>query len=396
MTAPTKRILRAAMIFLMLAGAQAQTFTLLHTFKGNFDGTLPHGALLRDGTGNLYGTTSTGANHNCIQDGCGSVFKLSPGGTETMLHRFVQTDGAIPNANLIRDKSGTLYSTVAFGGSSACSGKGCGAIFSLDTTGKLTLLYVFTGGTDGQNPYAGLIRDPAGNFYGVALAGGTSDPCGLTVGCGTIFKLDTAGKLTVLHIFTGGADGANPYSALVRDSAGNLYGTASRGGTSNKGTVFKLDPSGNLTVLHTFTGTGQDGSIPYAGLIHDAAGNFYGTTMVGGRYNSGTVFKLDPAGNQTVLYAFTGGTDGQFPWASLVMDKNSNLFGTTAFGGVYGDGTVFELDTTGKQTVLHSFNTPIDGNAVIAPLILDSAGNLYGTADEGGFYGYGTVFKITP
>jgi uncharacterized repeat protein (TIGR03803 family) len=396
MTAASKRILWAAMIFLMLAGAQAQTFTLLHTFKGNFDGTLPHGALLRDGAGNLYGTTSTGANHNCIQDGCGSVFKLSPGGIETMLHRFVQTDGAIPNANLIRDKSGTLYSTVAFGGSSACSGKGCGAIFSLDTTGKLTLLYVFTGGTDGQSPYAGLIRDPAGNFYGVALAGGTSDPCGLTVGCGTIFKLDTAGKLTVLHIFTGGADGANPYSALVRDSAGNLYGTASRGGTSNKGTVFKLDPSGNLTVLHTFTGTGQDGSIPYAGLIHDAAGNFYGTTMVGGRYNSGTVFKLDPAGNQTVLYAFTGGTDGQAPWASLVMDKNGNLFGTTAFGGVYGDGTVFELDATGKQTVLHSFNTPIDGNAVIAPLILDSAGNLYGTADEGGFYGYGTVFKITP
>jgi uncharacterized repeat protein (TIGR03803 family) len=131
-------------------------------------------------------------------------------------------------------------------------------------------------------------------------------------------------------------------------------------------------------------------------LIHDAAGNFYGTTMVGGRYNSGTVFKLDPAGNETVLYAFTGGADGQSPWANVVMDKNGNLFGTTAFGGVYGDGTVFELDTTGKQTVLHSFNTPIDGNAVIAPLILDSAGNLYGTADEGGFYGYGTVFKITP
>jgi uncharacterized repeat protein (TIGR03803 family) len=118
--------------------------------------------------------------------------------------------------------------------------------------------------------------------------------------------------------------------------------------------------------------------------------------MAGGRYRFGTVFKLDPAGNETVLYAFTGGADGQSPWANVVMDKNGNLFGTTAFGGVYGDGTVFELDPTGKETVLHSFDSPSDGDAVIAPLILDTAGNLYGTADEGGFYGYGTVFEITP
>ena len=389
-------IVLAAMIFLTLAGAQAQTFTLLHQFQGNFDGTLPHGALLRDAAGNLYGTTYTGANHNCQGGGCGSVFKLSATGNETMLHRFIQTDGALPNANLIRDKSGTFYGTVAYGGSPACGGNGCGAIFSLDRTGNLTLLYVFTGGTDGQGPYAGLIRDPAGNFYSVAYAGGTSKPCGLTIGCGTVFKLDATGKLTVLHIFTGGTDGANPYSALIRDPAGNLYGTASRGGNTNSGTAFKLDPGGNFTVLHSFGGTGQDGAVPYAALIRDAAGNFYGTTMAGGRYRFGTVFKLDPAGNETVLYAFTGGADGQSPWANVVMDKNGNLFGTTAFGGVYGDGTVFELDPTGKETVLHSFDSPIDGNAVIAPLILDSAGNLYGTADEGGFYGYGTVFEITP
>ena len=160
------------------------------------------------------------------------------------------------------------------------------------------------------------------------------------------------------------------------------------------GTVFKLDTKGRSSVIHTFTGTNGDGRFPFGGLVRDAAGNLYGTTITGGAHNSGTVYKLDRSGAETILHAFTGGLDGEFPWASLVIDKQGNLFGTTAFGGAHDDGTVFELDANGKETVLHSFVFATDGDAVIAPVILDPAGNLYGTAAEGGPHGDGTVFEI--
>jgi uncharacterized repeat protein (TIGR03803 family) len=195
-------------------------------------------------------------------------------------------------------------------------------------------------------------------------------------------------------MFTGRIDGANPRSPLIADEAGNLYGTASQGGNSDVGTVFKLDVKRHFSVIHTFTGIKGDGRFPFGGLVRDSAGNLYGTTLTGGKYNSGTVYKLDPRGAETVLHAFTGGADGQFPWASLVIDKHGNLFGTTAFGGDHGDGTVFALDANGKETVLHSFVSATDGDAVIAPVILDPAGNLYGTAAEGGPHGDGTVFEI--
>lgn len=395
-----ERMIWCACVVIILACAdyaRAQTFKLLYVFEGGFDGAQPQGALLRDAAGNLYGTANIGGNRNCAGRGCGVIFALTPDGKETILHRFMLTDGALPSANLAPDKAGNVYSTVNLGGTTGCGGHGCGGVFKFNRSGQLTLLYAFQGGKDGANPFAGLILDASGNLYGTAYAGGISGfcPSNFTIGCGTVFKFDTSGTLHVLYIFTGQSDGAGPYSALLADGAGNLYGTASVGGNFGGGTVFKIDAKGNFSILHTFTGSHGDGKVPMGGLIRDSAGTLYGTTLAGGAYDEGTVFKLNPStGAETVLYSFTGGADGQSPWASLVMDKLGNLFGTTSFGGTNGDGTVFELDTTGKETVLHSFNLLIDGEALISPLIMDAAGNLYGTADEGGPFSGGTAFEI--
>jgi uncharacterized repeat protein (TIGR03803 family) len=248
--------------------------------------------------------------------------------------------------------------------------------------------------------------DTAGNLYGTTQNGGSGGGC--SFGCGTVFKLAPAGNETVLHSFTGSpGDGGRPVAGLIMDTAGNLYGTTAEGGSgtctvingvpvSGCGTVFKLDPAGNETVLHSFTG-GSDGIQALAALIMDQAGNLYGTTELGGSFGFGTVFKLDPSGNETVLHTFTGGNDGATPFfAGLIMDTAGNLYGTTFNGGASGYGTVFELDTAGNETVLHSFTgSPGDGASPPAALIMDKAGNLYGTTLIGGASGFGTVFKLT-
>ena len=211
--------------------------------------------------------------------------------TFTVLYWFkgLQDDGINPEAGLVRDKAGNLYGTTGHGG----DGTNFGTVFKLDTTGKETLLHSFAGGaTDGQNPYAGLVRDKTGNLYGTTSFGGAS---GIGLGLGTVFKLDTTGKETLLYSFAGGAtDGQSPQAGLIRDNAGNLYGTTVLGGASGLGTVFKLDTTGKETALHSFTGRPRDGAIPLAGLIQDAAGNLYGTTVSGGLLGLGTVFKLTP------------------------------------------------------------------------------------------------------
>ena len=239
-------------------------------------------------------------------------------------------------------------------------------------------LYAFTGGTDGEYPHGGVVRDAVGNFYGTTALGGISG-CRY---CGTVFKLSKTGKETVLHRFPGTQyDGVNPLAGLVRDKAGNLYGTTYAGGTTGNGTVFKVEKTGKETVLHSFTGTPDDGRQPQAGLVRDAAGNLYGTTTGGGPSNDGTVFKLDKTGKETVLYSFTGGADGIEPWAGLVRDAAGNFYGTTSYGGSssncsVGCGTVFKLDRTGKETVLYSFTGPPDGEQPLAGLVRDAAGNL--------------------
>jgi uncharacterized repeat protein (TIGR03803 family) len=383
------------------------------------DGSSPTASLIRDTAGNLYGTTSTGGDLSaCNGVGCGTVFKLDTTGNETVLYAFTGgTDGATPQAGVIHDAAGNLYGTTSTGGDlSACNGVGCGAVFKLDTTGHETVIYAFTGGADGFDPVSGVIQDAAGNLYGTTEYGGDLS-CNLAEpGCGVVFKLDTTGKETVLYTFTGGADGANPHAGVIRDAAGNLYGTAELAGDLNGcpqsfgsgcGVVFKLDATGHETVLYTFTG-GADGLYP-AGVIQDAAGNLYGTTLGGGDLNScvgqelagcGVVFKLDTTGKETVLYTFTGGADGANPQAGVIQDVAGNLYGTTFAGGANNDGTLFKLDSTGQEeTVLYSFcavSNCADGSTSNAGLIQDIAGNLYGTTSAGGANSEGTVFRLAP
>lgn len=392
----------AACLVLLLATAaatwaQAQTLTVLHSFAGpSADGAIPTAPLVRDSAGNLYGTTANGGLTNCgaFGDvGCGTVFKLDPLGNETLLHTFSGSDGAFPAGGLLMDAAGNLYgTTVSGGGAGFCRNFGCGTVFKLDPSGNFTVLHAFVESSDGGNPTAGLIMDSAGNLYGTTGFGGDFGP-------GAVFKMDASGNETTLHSFSG-PDGFEPSAPLIMDTAGNLYSTTFRGGPANFGTVFKLDSSGGLTTLHDFTG-GSDGGNPAAGLIMDAAGNLYGTTDSGGSAGVGTVFKLDSSGNFTVLHSFTGGDDGGnvalegIPSAGLIMDAAGNLYGTTFRGGAAGLGIVFTLDPLGNQTVLYSFTGGSDGSGPRAPLIMDAAGNLYSTASSLMATGFGSVFKLT-
>jgi uncharacterized repeat protein (TIGR03803 family) len=292
--------------------AQAQTFTVLHTFTNTPDGASPpEEGLVLDAAGKLYGITTVGGT------GTGTLFTLDATGKETIVHNFVNV---VSPQGIIRDTAGNFY-----GASGGALPNFYGSVFQLDPNGNNeTLLYIFTGPPDGADPSGGLVRDAAGNYYGNTIYGG--DP---TCDCGTVFKLDPNGKETLLHTFHGRTDGAFSYGTMVLDAAGNLYGTTRLGGdpTCNCGTVFKVDPSEQFTVLYTFTGQGYVS--PFAGLVQDAAGNLYGTTSGGGTSLEGTVFKLDPAtGTETVLYSFTGGADGSNPMAGVVMDTAGNIYGT--------------------------------------------------------------------
>jgi uncharacterized repeat protein (TIGR03803 family) len=376
--------------------AQTPTFTVLHTFTGpTGDGANPAGALIMDAGGNLYGTTAFGGLTNCAAgDGCGTVFKLDRAGNETILHEFSGPDGAFPAAGLLMDPAGNLYGTTVNGGSAGvCRNFGCGTVFKLDPAGNLTVIHAFTGGSDGGNPTAAVITDGNGNLYGTTGFGGA-------FGFGAVFKIDSAGNETVLHSFDR-TDGRDPLAALIMDAGGNLYGTTFLGGTFGVGVVFKLDPSGNLTLLHIFTDQ-SDGGNSAASLIMDTAGNLYGTTESGDGF-AGNVFKLDPAtGTFTVLHTFTGGSDGgaavftDIPAAGLLMDAAGNLYGAVSAGGDLNFGTVFKIDTANNFSVLHSFTGGSNGSGPLASLIMDAAGNLYGTASS--FVvpdtGLGAVFTI--
>ncbi len=320
------------------------------------------------------------------------------GQTFTVLHSFKGgTDGESPDAGVVRDAAGNLYGTTEYGGGNTCfSGDSCGTVFKVDTTGKETVLHSFTGGADGAFPLAGLILDAAGNLYGTTEYGGDLT-CNSGVGCGTVFKVDTTGKETVLYSFTSGTDGAGkPIAGVIRDAAGNLYGTTSQGGPFSSGTVFKLDTTGKETVLYIFTGGrgGTDGYYPDGALIRDAAGNLYGTTQLGGNYSFGTVFKVDSTGKETVLYRFRGGSSGDQPVGGVIMDKAGDLYGSTQGGGTSFDGTVFKLNPVGNKTVLYSFGSGTNGSLPVAGVIGDAAGNLYGTTAYGGAFNSGTVFKL--
>lgn len=271
-------------------------------------------------------------------------------------------------------------------------------VFSLATlpicAQTYTVLHSFTGGTDGGSPRGGVLRDSSGNLYGTAIFGGSSSS-------GVVFKLNKKGKITVLHSFAGGAGGANPADAVIRDSSGNLYGTTSVGGLGN-GTVFKLDKKNNFTVLYSFSGS-TDGKQPFTPVVRDTAGNLYGTTDLGGDTSCnggggcGVVFKVDPQGNETLLRTFNGGKNGQFPEAGLLLDGAGNLYGTTSGGGKNGNGTVFKLDSAGNETVVGNF-VYARGAVPFSNVIQDAQGNFYGTTAYGGnnkcTQGCGAVYKM--
>jgi uncharacterized repeat protein (TIGR03803 family) len=314
----------------------------------------------------------------------------------TVLHIFSGKDGQSPNDNLFRDSASNLYGTTAYGGK-----YGFGTLFKLDKSGHFTVLYSFAGSpSDGAYPNGGLVRDKAGNFYGTTSQGGATNG-------GSVFKFDTTGKETVLYSFiANSSDGMWPYAELIRDATGNLYGTASANGAFGGGTVFKIDSSGKETVLHNFSGNSTDGMWPEAGL-RLSGGRLYGTTAFGGTSNLGTIFVLHKSA-ETVAFNFAG-TAGEFPFSSFVKDSSGNFYGTTEFGGDMtcnapssGCGTVYKLDASGNHTVLYSFLGSPDGDAPIAGVIVDKSGNLYGATPYGGtgscqnspFMGCGTIFKL--
>jgi uncharacterized repeat protein (TIGR03803 family) len=390
----TSKLVPAFAFLLGLAAvprAQAQTFSVVHSFTGVSDGANPLNGLLIDGAGNLYGTTNYGGASNN-----GVVFKLNKSGVETVLHNFNGgTDGANPEGVLVRDKAGRLFGTTTAGG-----GSGAGTVFKVTEAGKESVLYSFTGATDGAVPEAGLIVDATGNLYGTTTAGGAN-------GNGTVFKLSppkqkgAAWTEEVLYSFGTGTDGATPVAGVTFDATGNLYGTTSAGGAFGYGTVFQLTPSVSgwtESILHDFQ-NGDDGAVPYAGLISVRAGKFYGAATEGGTAGGGTVFELTPATSGwtfTVVYSIPGwGISGAF--RDLIMDRGS-LYGTTHCDGPYNAGTVYKLTRASGSwtyTSLYVFTGSSDGLYSFSNLVFRD-GSIYGTTNQGGANGLGVVFEIAP
>jgi uncharacterized repeat protein (TIGR03803 family) len=315
-----------------------ETEKVLHSFGSSAtDGLGPLEGLVMDKHGNLYGTTPGGG---AGIGSPGTVFEVSPSGVETILYSFCSLQGCVdgfhPESALIKDKSGNLYGTTAAGGE-----HGGGTVFEFSASGVFTTLYNFcsqTGCTDGDSPRAGLVMDKNGNLYGTTYYGGANN-------FGTVFELSAGGAETPLHSFANdGTDGTYPMAGLVIGKKGKLYGTTTAGGASGGGVVFAVTTSGTETIVHTFADT-PDGFAPYDALVIDKEGNFYGTTSRGGTDPSGygTVFEVTAAGAEKVLYSFTAAPDGAYPYGGVVLDKVGNLYGTTQLGGANNKGTVFKV-----------------------------------------------------
>lgn len=371
---------------------QAQTFTTLYTFTGGSDGRNPYAGVIRDNAGNLYGTTTAAGDLNCAQGyGCGTAYKLDTTGRFTVLYTFMGSDGDNP-ISIVRRK-GSLYGTTVLGGSS-----GHGLVYKIDSTGKETVLHSFMGGTtDGCDPQQGVVRDKAGNLYGTTAECGASNN-------GTVYKLTPKGKLVWLYSFTGGASGGS-YPAnghLLMDKEGNLYGVTWHGGPSGNGVLYKMTSRGKLTLLHIFEGGTTDGCYPFGRPAMDKAGDLYGTTANCGTYDFGTVWKVSKDGAETILHSFAGGTsDGYLPLASVALDSKGNMYGTTQAGGAgscqNGCGVLYKLSKSGALTLLHSFEiSGGDGAYPTSGVWVDPKGGLYGTAYDGGSYDLGTVWAYKP
>jgi uncharacterized repeat protein (TIGR03803 family) len=366
----------------LLTVAQAQTYreSTLVSFPSISNGpVLPTGGLIIDAAGHLYGSAQGGVNN------LGAIFDVTPAGVVSVLHSFNGADGSYPTVNPIRDHTGNLYGTTSQGGASA--GCSCGTVFKLTPAGNLTVLHSFTGG---YGYPSALTLDGAGNLYGFEYA---------TNANGSIFEVTPDGTFSVVYNFCSlgnCADGSAPVGSLISNRAGNFYGTTNRGGQFNQGTVFELTPEYVEGVLYSFTG-GSDGGNPVGKLTQDAAGNMYGVTYAGGSTPAayGTVFKITPAGIESVLYSFcqlANCADGARPAGALVLDTVGNLYGTTILGGAHNAGVVFKVTRAGRESVLQDLTTAADGGNGAVP---DNAGNVYLEIYAGGKSGEGSVMKLT-
>ena len=385
----------------------ASTEQVIYSFAGDADGEYVDSDLVMDSAGNIYGTTVQGGS------GSGTVFELTPSGggwTQTVLYSFTGlADGGQPYKGVTLDSAGNLYGATVVGGSFSgpCVEAGCGVVYKLTNNGGTwtqTVIHTFTGGNDGQGPGAGVTFDKHGNLYGMTPIGGAN-------GLGTIYQMtaDANGnwKERVIHTFTGGTDGSSASAGrLILDRAGNLYGVATTGGANQSGTAFELSPApgGTFTfkTLYAFKGS-PDAGFPYGALVFDKSGKLYGTTYYDGANDLGSVYQLTNSNgtwSESVLYSFKGGKDGSSPISNLVVDRAGNLWGTTSEGGAgCSCGTIVELSNRSgqwRERVAYRFASVPDGAFVYNGMIADAAGNLYGATVHGGNTDDGTIYKFTP
>jgi uncharacterized repeat protein (TIGR03803 family) len=381
-------VLLLASSFTLVQSMRAQSFSVIHNFTGGTDGANPLNGLTMGAAGYMYGTTSAGGAHNN-----GTVFRLAPTGILQTVYAFEGgADGSAPQSFLIEDSQGRFYGTTLAGGAF-----GGGTVFRIVNNTK-TILHSFGSGSDGSAPLGGLVFDRAGNLYGTTSAGGAN-------GNGMVFMLIPRGIIwgeTVLYSFGTGTDGAVPYAGVTLDSAGNVLGTTSAGGTGGYGTIFELNKQNSWaeTILYNFQNQ-NDGGVPYAGLIADGLGNFYGAATEGGSQGGGSIFEFTPAGsgwNFTAIDSLAGwGISGTF--RNLMLTSSGTLYATTHCDGEYSAGTVYELAPgaggTWTYSLLYTFTGGTDGLYSFSNLV--TFGNrLYGTTNQGGAYGNGVVFAVFP
>ncbi|WP_162560238.1 choice-of-anchor tandem repeat GloVer-containing protein [Methylotetracoccus oryzae] len=366
----------------------AGTFTKLHDFDSTNDGKNPWGGLILGKDGNFYGTTAYGGVNNF-----GTVFKMTPAGAITILHTYTGLDGQATPAPPTQGRDGNLYGTTAYGGTDSL-----GSVYKLTPGGNYTTIFSFPRYTaqgnypQGALPYAPLIQGTDGAFYGTTTAGGSGG-----AGTGTVFKVTTAGVVSTVYNFDI-AHGRRPYSPVVQGTDGNLYGTTTEGGTAGRGVAFKLTLKGAITVLYNFDGTSTasraNGYTPYAGLVQGSDGNFYGTTYSGGIRNSGTLFRITPAGDFAIQASFNG-TNGAHSQGTPLLHTNGRIYGLSQSGGTFSVGTVYSLDVGAPGFIAPIPNAAKAGTSVG---LLGAVGGTTGVSFNGvnaSFSGTGNTFRTT-